>query len=132
MNEQLALILPQVTQRGYGHRKHAQAVIKIGAEPPDLDLLTQISVGGGDHACLAVSPLRLSDALIFAVFQHAQQLRLQLEGQLTDLVQEQATVASVLEIPSAGGICAGESPLGMAEQRGLDQGWRNRSAVERQ
>src|SRR5262245_58200103 len=123
MGKQLALVFSEVTQRGYGHREHAQPVIKIGTEPPRLDFLTQISVGGGDHARLAVPALRFSYALIFAVFQHAQQLRLQLKGQLTNLVQEQGAVARVLEITSAGRIRAGESALGVAEQGGLDQGW---------
>ena len=45
----------------------------------------------------AVRALRLADALVLAVLQHAQQLRLHLERQLADLVEEQRAVGGVLE-----------------------------------
>ena len=76
-------------------------MIKIGTEAPSLHFLSQIAVGGRDDACLAGPALRLTDALVFAVLQHAQQLGLQLERQLADLVQKQAAVASIFEVARA-------------------------------
>ena len=78
-------------------------MIEIGAEAPGFDLLAQVAVGGGDHARMALPALRLADALVLAVLQHAQQLRLQLERQLADLVQEQRAVPRVLEVAGARG-----------------------------
>ncbi len=78
-------------------------MIEVGAEASGLYFLAQVAVGGGDDARLALPALRFAHALIFAVLQHAQQLRLQLERQLADLVQEQAAVPGVLEVAGARG-----------------------------
>src|SRR5512134_3402060 len=96
--EQQHAVLVHLAERGDADREHAQAVVEVGAEVPLADLLAQVAVGGGDHARPAEPPLRLPDALVFAVLQHAQELRLQLERQLADLVQEERAVCRVLEV----------------------------------
>jgi hypothetical protein len=74
--------------------------------------------------------LRLADALELAVLEHAQELRLQLQRQLADLVQEQRAFLGVLEIAGLVGAGAGERALGVAEQGRLDQGRGDGGAVE--
>ena len=79
-------------------REHRQAVIEVGAEAPLRTSLAQVAVGGGDHARSATRGAGLAHALVLAVLEHAQQLRLQLERQLADLVEEQRAVLRVLEV----------------------------------
>ena len=86
-------------------------MIEVGAEAAVADLLAHVAVGGGDHARVANAALGFADALVFAVFQHAQQFRLQLQRQLADFVEEQRAVLGVLEIARARGRGAGERAL---------------------
>ena len=81
---------------------------------------------------LETAALRFADALELAVFEDAQQLRLQLQRQLADLVQEQGRVVRVLEIARARRRRAGERALGVTEQRRLHERRRDRRAVERE
>jgi hypothetical protein len=105
---------------------------QVGAEASFADLLAQIAVGGGDDPGAAHPLLGFADALEFAVLQHPQQLRLQVEGQLADLVEEEGAVLGVLEIAGLGLDGAGEGALGIAEQRRFDQIRRDGGAVERE
>src|SRR5206468_7751836 len=74
--------------------------------------------------------LRLADTLELAVLEHAQKLGLQLQRQLADLVEKERSVARVFEIARFVLRRAGECALGIAEKRGLDQGRRDRRAVQ--
>ena len=107
-------------------------MVEVGPERALLHGLAQVAVAGGDHTRARHAARGLADALVLAVLQHAQQLGLQLERQLADLVEEQRAVARVLEIARARGRGAGESALGVAEQRRLDQRRRDCRAVERE
>jgi hypothetical protein len=94
--------------------------------------LAQVAVGGGDDARRGHAALRLAHALILAVLQHAQQLRLHLQRQLADLVEEKRAVVRILEVAGLRRGGAGEGALGVAEERRLDQRRRERRAVERE
>ena len=89
MLQQAALVLAQVAQRWHRHREHAQPVVEVGAEAAGAHLLLEVAISGRHHPRLALARRRLADALELAVLQHAQQLRLQLQRQLADLVEEQ-------------------------------------------
>ena len=132
MLQQAALVLAQVAQRRDRHGEHAEAVVEVGPEAAGPNLLLEVAVGGGQHPRLAQARGGLAHALELAVFQHAQELGLQLQRQLADFVEEQAAVACILEIAGAVGVGAGERALGVAEQRGLDQVRRNGGAVQRE
>src|SRR5690606_25282179 len=106
--------------------------IEVRAEIALLDFLAQIAVGRRDDARAAVAPLRLADTLVFAVFQHAQQLGLQFHRQLADFVEKQRAVGRVFEITRLVGLRARERALYIAEQRRLDQRGRDGRAVERE
>src|SRR6185369_9931312 len=76
--------------------------------------------------------LRLADALVLAVLEHAQELRLQLERQLADLVEEERALAGVLEVSRLRLRRSGEGALRASEKRGLVERGRDRGAVERE
>src|SRR5712664_3191986 len=131
MLEQQGAVLVHLAQRRYLDREHRQPVIQVGAEIPFPDFLAQVAVSGGNHPGTGETLLRLADALELAVLEHAQKLGLQLQGQLADLIEKQRSVARVFEIARFVLRRAGEGALGVAEQRRLDQGRRDRRAVER-
>jgi hypothetical protein len=112
------------------HGEHRQPVVEIDAEAAGLGLAAEVAVGRGDDARPRHPGLRLADALVFAVFQHAQQLRLELERQFADLVEEQRALGGVLEVAGARCGRAGERALRVAEQRGFDERRRDRGAVQ--
>jgi len=94
--------------------------------------VAQVAVRGRNHARPRHPPLGLAQALELPVLQHPQQLRLHLEGQLADLVEEQRPVLRVLEVARLGARRAGEGALGIAEERRLHQRGRDGGAVERE
>jgi hypothetical protein len=67
--------------------------------------------------------LRFADALKFAVFKHAQELRLQVEGKLADFVEEQRAVRGILEIAGARAAGAGETRPCCGRTAWLPRGW---------
>jgi hypothetical protein len=105
-------------------------VVEVGAEVAGLDLLAQVAVGGGDDACLADPLLGFADPLVLAVFQHSQQLRLEVEGQFADLVEEKRAVGGIFEVAGFGRDGAGERAPGIAEQGGFNQIGRYRGTIE--
>ena len=54
-------------------------------------------MGRGDHADVDVDRVRLADAADLAPLEHAQQLRLQVERELADLVEEQRAAVRGLD-----------------------------------
>ena len=72
-----------------------QPVVQVGAEPAFGHQLLKIRVGRGDQADIG-SPLgRVPYGLIGAVLEQPQKLRLQFQGQITDLVQEQGAAVGL-------------------------------------
>ena len=87
--EQNTLVLAQVPQRWHADRENGQAVIEVGTKARGANFLTHVAVGRRHHARVGYPALSFTHALVLAVFQHPQQLRLQLERELADLVEEQ-------------------------------------------
>ena len=73
---------------------------------------------------------RAADALEALLFERAQDLRLQRERQVANLVEEQRAAVRDLELAQLARGGAGERPLLVAEQLGLEQVLRNRRAVD--
>ena len=103
MVEQQHFVVAQVAQRRHVQREHRKPVIEVGAETAAADFLAHVAVGRGDDARVRDAALGFAHALEFAVFEHAQQLCLQLERQLADLVEKERGVLGVLEIARARG-----------------------------
>jgi hypothetical protein len=75
---------------------------------------------------------RLVAAMTLAVLENSQQLRLQVERQFPDLVEEQRALGRLLEVAGTAADRAGEGALGMTEQCRLHKARRNCGAVQRQ
>ena len=59
--------------------------------------------------------MRFADALVFTVFEHAQEFWLEVVWQFANFIKEQRALAGLLEITGAGTGGAGESAFGVAE-----------------
>ena len=110
--------------------KTFEPVVEVGAEAARGDLGVQVAVRRGDDAHVDAQAARAADALELALLQHAQQLRLRLERQLADLVEEQRAAVGELEAAAALLDRAGEGALLVAEELALEQLARQRGAVE--
>ncbi len=72
-----------------------------------------------------------ADALERPLLEHAQQLHLRRGGDLADLVEEERAAVRLLEPPDPPLVGAGERAALVAEQLALEQGLRERRAVQR-
>src|SRR5688500_2415873 len=101
--QQRELVALELAQRRHLQRQHREPVVQVDAEAALLHRLAQVAVGGRDDPGARYTLLGLAQALVFAVLDHPQQLRLHLDGHLADLVEEQAAVLGVLEVARFGG-----------------------------
>lgn len=99
--QQRDAVITQFAQRRHVDGEHRQPVIQIRAKTPGADLLFEIAVGGGDHARIRGAAVGFADTLKLAVFQHAQQLGLQIQRQLADFIEDQRRILRVLEVTRA-------------------------------
>src|SRR5262249_22298613 len=94
------------------------------------DHLREVAVARRDDPRLERVRARIADALERALLEHAQQLRLELERNLADLVEEQRALAGELEPPGAVSDRAGERALDVTEQLPLEHARRERGAAD--
>ena len=91
----------------------------------------EIAVGGRDHARADADALVGADRLDFALLQRAQQLGLQIDGQVANFVEEQRALAGGFEQTLLGVLRAGKRALDVAEQLRFDQRGHQRGAIHR-
>ena len=82
-------LLAPLAQRRDVDADHAEAVVQVLAELAFGDALFEVGVGGGDHAHVDALRPRLADRHDLALLEEAQQLRLHVERQVADFVEEQ-------------------------------------------
>src|SRR5690242_7210152 len=82
-------VVNPLAQRRNQNLDHIQAEIQILAESAFLHRLTQILVGGGNHAQVQFDVFQSAQPPQGLVFQHAQELGLQHQRDLADLIEEQ-------------------------------------------
>src|SRR3989454_11951076 len=102
----------------------------MGANRPRLHLLLEGNIGGGDDPNVPMDRLLAAKGLPLPFLQHAQELRLRGDGKIDNLVEKEASALCKLESPLLSLICAGERAFLIAEQFRLDQGIRDRAAVD--
>src|SRR5215472_393051 len=95
----------------YTDREDAQAVVEVGAKHPGPDGLSQITVAGGDHPDVDPDRLGVADPLELAFLKDPEELRLQLQREVPNLVQEERPAVGHLEPALPSGQRAGEGPL---------------------
>src|SRR6185437_3768321 len=91
----------------------------------------EIAIGGGDDACGEGHAVRGSDWLDLLFLEGAEQLRLQVYGQVADFVQEERAAAGCLHQALPGLHRAGEGALHVAEELGFDEGWYEGRTIHR-
>src|SRR6187431_2021852 len=107
-----------------------EAKIEILAEISQRHFGRQISIGGGDQTDVDGDGALRAEPTDLPLFEHAQQLWLQIFGQLTELVEEDAPAICLLEDARPRGRRARERASLVPEQLALRQRRRNGAAVE--
>src|SRR2546425_501524 len=120
--------LPQGGERDGDHR---EGVVEALAEPPLLDRVLEIAVGGRDEADVDGDGLAASHPLYLPLLHGAQDLRLQREAHVCDLVEEQGAASRLLEATDLTRDGARERALFVAEQLALEQVFGDRGAIDR-
>ena len=122
-------VLGTLAQGSRLDREDIETEVEVLAEAPARHLGAQVAIGGGHHPHVDRTGARLADPLEGALLQHAQQLALQVQGNLADFVEEQCAAIGELEPADTVAECAREAALGVAEELALEQVARNRRAV---
>src|SRR6185295_5040070 len=117
-------------------RRHLEIVdrdpeVQILAKAAGGDLGLEIAVGRGDEPEIRAQVALAADPAEDLLLEHPQELRLERQGELRDLVQEESAEVSFLEAAAALGGRAGERAPLVAEELGLLERVRDRRAVER-
>jgi hypothetical protein len=81
-------VLAAIAERGTLDRKHAETVVEVGPKTPFTHLLSQIPIRGRNDANIDFLLAFRSEPLEHPLLKHSQQLRLELEGQFADLIEE--------------------------------------------
>ena len=124
-------VLGPVTQGGERQVHDRQAIVEVFPEPPGLKLHLQIFVGGRDHPGVYAEHLAAADPLDRPLLEKAEELHLKQGAHLTDFIEEERATFRELEpaLPLNMRACVGA--LFVAEQLRLQQGVRDRPAVDR-
>ena len=123
-------VLPPLAQRRADDRKDVQTVEEIAPELPRFDHRRQITIGRRDQPYIDADRARAAEPLEFLLLQHAEEFRLQLEGNVTDFVEEQRSAVRELEAADLLRDGAGKCPFFVAEELALEQAGGNGGAVQ--
>src|SRR5207245_2147745 len=119
-----------LAQRGRLNGENVQTVIEIAAEGFPGDEAGEVLVGGGDQAHVHAHRARAADALEFLLLEDAQELRLELERDVANLVEEERAFIGELEAADFLGDGAREGAAFVAEQLRFKQPRRNGGAID--
>ena len=89
MADQPRDVVRPLAQRRQHEREHVQPVVEVLAEAAVGHHPGQVAVGGRDHPHVDLDRLRAAEALELLLLQDAEQLGLQLRGDVADLVEEE-------------------------------------------
>ena len=120
-----------VAQRWDAHRVNVQPIEQVAPKAALFNGLFQIDVGCGHQPHMHLAGGLGPQALNFTVLQHAQQLGLRRQRQVTDFIEKQRATVGALKTPGARGMGARERTLLNTKQLSLDQFRRQRCAVDR-
>ena len=90
-------VLAPLPQRRQPDGEDAQAVVEVLAEAAVRHGPLEVAVGGGDDPHVHLAGPAGADALELAVLEDAEELRLDVEGELADLVEEERAPVGQLE-----------------------------------
>src|SRR6185436_10760090 len=95
--------------------------VEVGSEVLRVHLGAEVAVGRGYDPNIDRDVFDAPEALDLTFLEDAEELRLQLGGELADLVEEERTAARLLEDAGACAVRASEGPLLVAEELTLEQ-----------
>jgi hypothetical protein len=121
-------VVGAVTKR-HLQRDHVQAMVKIGSEQALRDGLFEIAVRRREDAHVHAHGLGAADALERPLLQHAQDLGLDPERNVTDLVEQDRAAVGALEHAHASRVGSRERAALEAEQLAFEKCLGNRGAV---
>src|SRR5438105_15161594 len=113
-----------LTKRRQLDRKNAQPVIEVAPELVVCNHPFQITMGRRHQPDVDLLRPRTPQALEFPLLQDPQELRLEFQGDVTDLVQKQRALVSELQAAGLLRDRAGESPALVPKQLTLEQAGR--------
>src|SRR5262249_47601904 len=123
-------VVAALAQGGQAEGEHVEAVIEVAAELAIGDHRRQVAVSGRHQADIDSNGPGAAEALELLLLQDAEQLGLQLRGDVADLVEEQRPLVGQLEAADLLGDGAGEGALLVAEQLALQEAGGDGGAVE--
>ena len=121
------LALPQ---RRDVDRHHVQAEKQILPEFFALDALLHVAVGRGDDAYVHLDRPVAAHTLKFPFLQHAQQFRLDLQGDFADFIEKDGPVVREFETPFALRLGSRERTFFVSEKLAFNQVLRNGGAIQ--
>ena len=107
-------------ERRHPDLHHIEPVVEILSELAALHRVFQVAVGRRDHTRVDVDHSMAADAREPEILEHVEELSLQREGKLGDLVEVDRALVRVLELARFASMRAGEGPLLMPEELGLE------------
>ena len=119
-----------VAQRGQADGDHREPVVEVLAEAAGLDLGVEVPVGGGNQPHVHPCGLDAADPLELTLLEGAEQLHLHLDGDFSNLIEEERAPVCELEASGLGGHGTGEGAALVAEELGLHQVLGNGGAVD--
>ena len=125
-------VLLTLAQRRHHYPGGVEPVVEILAEAALLHGVVEVDVRGRDYADIRLLHLRGPDLYELAALQHAEQHSLGLLGQFAYLVEEEGAAVGLLEVALPLAYGAGEGPLLVAEELGVDGPLGDGSAVHGQ
>src|SRR3954471_6859511 len=114
-DEQRNVLWP-LSQRRNPDRKDVQAIEQIGPKRLRLDHLFEVPIGGRNHPRVGLQRPRAAETLELPLLQHTQQLRLELERDFPNFVEEHGAVIRELEPADALRNGARERPFLVSEE----------------
>src|SRR6266850_2987841 len=119
--DQLRDVRATLAKRRDLDRKHVQPVEEVGPEAPRPYRFLEIAIRRRDHPHVHPGRPARPHGFELLLLENAKKLHLRLEGQLTDLVEEDRAAIGELEAADAALQGTGEGTLHMPEQLALDQ-----------
>src|SRR5215472_9937612 len=117
-------------QRGQAHGEDREAEVEVRTESPEVHLAPEVPVGRGDHPDVDREMAIGAQPAHLARFQDSQELGLELQRELSDLVQEDGATLGLLEDPEALLVRSGEGASLVTEQLGLEKVRRKGRAID--
>src|SRR5580765_1891752 len=127
---QLLDVLGSLAERRKLDGNDVDSVIEVFPESTIFDRFFEIEVSRRDEPELGLDRLGSANALDLTFLNRAEQFRLEVETQISNLIEEEGPIAGQLELAELLPVGAGERPSFVAKERALGELARNRREVD--